>query len=205
MCVPIIISLTQHTKQVQTLQVLAAEAVGAQLVEDVASRYKELSWLQYLVSIPMLIPMFCDPNVDTPMRSRSCSRTYLRRPTTIRGGRWRSRAGFCSTWLTRAKRYVVVFVIRSSLLCDSQVTVCTYAFRYVQVESSVDPWNDGIPGDPDLLDWARKAGYLQWEEHAQDWTWWAKLEQLKRQFYLNEDHNYLNSARVGEAEHPVSV
>jgi hypothetical protein len=32
----------------------------------------------------------------------------------------------------------------------------------VQVESSVDPWNDGIPGDPDLLDWARKAGYLVW-------------------------------------------
>jgi hypothetical protein len=42
----------------------------------------------------------------------------------------------------------------------------------------VDPWNDGIPGDPDLLDWARKAGYLQWEEHAHDWKWWAKLERF---------------------------
>ena len=72
---------------------------------------------------------------------------------------------------------------------------------YVQVESSMAPWNDGIPGDPDLLDWARKAGYLQWEEHAHDWKWWAKLERLKRQC----NHNYLNGARVGEAEHPVSV
>jgi hypothetical protein len=96
-----------------------------------------------------------------------------------------------------------VYVIRSSLLCDSQVTVCTYAFRYVQVESSVDLWNDGIPADPDLLDWAPTC----WTGHAHDWKWWAKLEQLKQQFhnYLNEKHNYLNGTRVGEAEHPVSV